>query len=461
MAFTNVDSLPLGELLQIVFSEGVRTQISEDYRDWEMVKQYRVGNTAARELRFMFLTSFGPAAVQYRTPGKRGRSFPKAQQSTIEEHTAKFKELQATIELEYNLYDRARKSPEKYAEPLALEIQSKSTAHRRRLAADWYGDGTGVMGTVASGGVADDLGAPNETVITLEDTYDKRGFIGWAEEGDLWIAKQNDGSARAPTETSGSDFYAWRVKDKDRENAKVTLEPVDENGDVVADVTASNLAATDVFYRIGQDTIPDLSAITSSTDYGTLTEVYAGLLSLAAADSRTIHGISMTGASKATHKSAGGNPLDAKYIQQVMDQVKVRVGKSVYNWKLMCMAPEAHAAFVDSRETDRRFHTVEDAKRGIRYFAYQHEEDDIRTYSSEFCQKGLIYIKPEQKSGKKVFEMYGSDLEPVKMSGMGEFHLKPDSTGGYVGDVQSFLQGILVPICKHPAAIGVVKNFTL
>jgi len=61
MSFSNIDTLNLGNLLQIVFSDGVRNQISVDFRDFEMVKRAKVGNSVARELRFMFQTALVPA----------------------------------------------------------------------------------------------------------------------------------------------------------------------------------------------------------------------------------------------------------------------------------------------------------------------------------------------------------------------------------------------------------------
>jgi len=85
MSFSNIDSLNLGQLLQIVFSDGVRNQISVDFRDFEMVKRAKVGNSVARELRFMFQTSLGAGAVQYHKPSVADRAFPAAQQVTIGE----------------------------------------------------------------------------------------------------------------------------------------------------------------------------------------------------------------------------------------------------------------------------------------------------------------------------------------------------------------------------------------
>jgi hypothetical protein len=146
-------------------------------------------------------------------------------------------------------------------------------------------------------------------------------------------------------------------------------------------------------------------------------------------------------------------------VQEAMDTVKVNVGQDQYRWAKMCMSPENHAKLINSRETDRRFNSVEDAKRGIRYFAYQHGNDSVEAYTSEFVSKKRIIGLPETKSGKKVMEYYGSDYKPIKLPGSGEFMLKPASGGGHVNTVVSYLHGILVYICKHPAAVWTIHNF--
>lgn len=453
MAFSNISNLNLGDFLQIAFSEGVRNQISDDYRDWEMVKQVRVGDPNGRELRFLFQSSYGPAAIQYRNPNFTAQ-FPTAQQLTSSEHSAVYKELDATIELEYNLWHRAQKSPAKYAEPLAVEIQSKTIAAKRRMAADLYGDGTGVVGKVSS--VADDT-ALDQVVVTLDTANTFSGHIGFFEFGDLLSAYESDGTAATAPTVTGT-FYAWKVVSKDRPNDKVTIKPVDASGVELA-LTASNLASTDYFYRVGQPSIPNRASI---ADYGSATEVVPGLESLASADGRTIHGILMSGANAASYKDGGNVQLDVTMIQDVMDQAKINVGQSAYSWKKMCMAPESQAAFIESRETDRRFVTIEDNKRGLRMFAYQHGNDTLECYTTEYCPKKRIYVLPEQRSGKgKVLEYHGTDFEAVKMGGMGEFHLKPSSSGGHERRIISYLESLGTLICKHPAAIARLDNFTL
>lgn len=454
MAFSNIDGLNYGKFLQIAFSAGIRNQISDDYRDWEQIKQVRVGAPDGRELRFTLQTAYGSAAVQYRNPNFTS-SFPTEQQATTSEHAAVYKELDATVMIEYNLWNRAQKSPAKYAEPLAFEIQSKTIACKRRMAADLYGDGTGVVGQVTS--VTDTTGAGGSTLVTLTATDTARGHIGFFEFGDLLVAKELDGSDRAPT-TVGT-FYAWRVKTKDRPNDRVVLEPVDASGSVL-NLTASNLVATDVFYRVGQPTFPDLTS--PIADYGSVTEVVPGLESLVAADGRVIHGITMSGATAGSVYDASATAFDVSQIQAALDQTKINVGQSSYRFKKMCMAPEAHAKLIESRETDRRFHTVEDAARGIKVFGYQHGNDFLESYTSEYCPKKRLYIMPENSNGKdKVLEYHGTDFEPVRMGGMGEFHLKPSSSGGHERRVVSYMESLGTLICKHPAAVTQIRNFAI
>jgi len=452
MAFSNISNLNLGDFLQIAFSAGVRNQISDDYRDWEQVKMFRVGDPNGRETRFLFQNSYGPAAVQYRNPNFTA-AFPTAQQITTAEHSAVFKELDVTIELEYNLWHRAQKSPAKYAEPLAMEIQSKTTAAKRRMAADFYSDGSGVTGKVSS--VADTTGAGGSVAVTLDTSF--FAHVGLFEYGDLLLAYEADGTAATAPTVTGT-FYAWRVKSKDRANDKVTLEAVDASGAVLA-LTASNLANTDYFYRVGQPTFPDR---TSVADWGSVTEVVPGLESLAASDGRVVHGITMSGQAASSTFDGGATQLDVTMIQAAMDQAKINVGQSSYAWKKMCMAPEAQASLIESRETDRRFQTVEDNKRGIKFFAYVHGNDVLETYTSEYCPKSRIYMIPEARSGQgKVLEYHGTDFEPVRMGGMGEFHLKPSSSGGHERRIVSYMESLGTLICKHPAAIARITNFTL
>lgn len=446
MAFSNIDAnaIPLGLILQIAFSDGIRNQISTDFRDFEMVKRAKVSGSLPRELRFMFQTSLGAAAIQYANPGEgSSRVFPTSQQVKIQENTAVMKELQATIELEYNLFDRARKSPERYGQPLEIEINSKMSAAKRRLAADLYGDGSGIVGTVASATTLSPLAVGGTTVVTLSSSDTAKGHIGFFEYYDLLIAKTLTGGASATAVTS-----IWQVVDKDRTANTVTLQLVSG--------TAAAPSAAEVFYRSGQPT--QNVNWTTETNYTSATEVMAGLESLTANDGRLVHGITMSGPTGGSRYNAGGNPLDVKHIQKLLDQVKLSVGQDRYRWKALHMAPESHASLIESRETDRRFQTIDDNKRGVKFFAYVHGNDTLECVTSEYVPQNRIYCLPETKAGEKVLEFHGSDFETVKGQDMSDFHLKVGASG-YTNAMVSYLLSTGVFICQHPKSIGVIHNF--
>lgn len=457
MAISNITDLALGNLLQTIFTNGVRVQISQDFRDFEMVKRMKSGSSVARDLKFMLQKSFGPAAIQPRSPGVTNRAFPSPQQSSIQEGTAIFKEIEATIELEYSMYDRARKSPEKYGEPLALEMAAKATAGKRYIAARLYDDGTGVVGTVASAALTSP--ASNQLVFSLSSANAARGSVGMFEYDDLLVLKSAAGGTSALDTNLGTEPAAWKVIAKNRRAGTVTLQGLDSNLSPVATISSISVQPTagDVFYRIGQATIPNLSSV---GDYGTASESLAGLESLTANDGRLLHGITMSGSTGGTHEDAGANPIDVKHLQQVMDQVKVAVGQDRYRWKMAVMSPETQAAFIESRETDRRFVSAADNKRGVKSFSYIHGNDELELYTSEFCSQKRIYVLPETKAGEKVIEFHGADWETIKDPMGNSFHLKPGSSGGYLSMVQSFLKSTGVFIATHSAAIGVVENFT-
>lgn len=460
MSFSNIDVPALGNLLQIKFSDGIRNQISKDFRDWEMVLKAKVSNSAARELRFMLLTAFGVDAINYASPGTIDSAFPSADRSSLQEYTAKFKELRATIEVQYDLFERAIMSPEKYGEPIKVEMDSKLSASKRRLAADFHADGTGVLGTVQ----AATAGVSTVTVV-LDSSDTARGHVGLFEYGQKVVAKAQDSTDGAAVATTGTLSH-FVVVQKNRDGQELTLQAVNTAGNNTALTTPP--AAGEVLYRKAQADVGDIPNLTGTvipglpdpiSDYGTATQVMAGLPSLVAADGRTIHGMKMEGAIASSELNAGGNPIDVRHIQRAMSQVKVKVGQDQYSWKMMVQAPETLDALIESRETDRRFMSMEDGARGTKKFIYQHQNDSLECYTSEYCQPKRIYILPESKAGQKVLEFHGSDFKTVKAPGGGDFHLKP-SASGFVATVVSYMQAIGVVICKHPASVAVIRNFS-
>jgi hypothetical protein len=462
LTYSNIDNLPLGKLVQTVFSKGVLYQGSEDTREWEQVLSMKASDPLARETKYLLQKYLGYAAAgQYRNPGTKNRTFPQSQQASYDEFTAKLREINTTLEIPYQVWDRAATAKSaKYLEPLAGEAQSKATAQKRIMCFDFYEDGSGVRGTGAS--IVETSIATGRVVVTLNVAEGKQGHTGGFQEGDIMVLKRSTGVARDCTLSGGSQPYGWKVVDRDWDLDKITFDLVDSNEDAVTNVTATNLTAGDVFYRIGQGTYANLASV---SDWGYATECIVGLETLGAADGRTVNGIAMSGPYKGSQYDAGADPLDALMFDKALARGKKRVGQGRYRYAKACMADEAHTQLIDSRETDRRFAQVTDNKRGTTYFAYQHRNDLVEAYTTEFIRKNRIWILPEGKSGAgadKVLQFHGDDFKAVKAPGQtSEFMLKPASGGGHTNDIVAYMRGMGQMVCKHPASLVSITNFTL
>jgi hypothetical protein len=329
---------------------------------------------------------------------------------------------------------------------------------KRRLAADLHGDGLGVIGQVGS--AAGTVVAGQGIRFQLDTADSARGHVGFFEFGDILILRDADGTTSAMAVDAVVPTY-WKVISRDRKNDRVVLLPLDGSFAALsfAAISTPN-AASSVFYRYAQVTIPDLTG--AIADYGSATEVIPGLEALVAADGRVVHGVTMSGATAGTQVDCGGSAIDVSFLEEGLSTVKVNVGQGVYSWSKLAMAPEARSALINAAETDRRFQAVQDAQRGFSKFIYQHEQDSVEMYSSEYCPKKRARALPKGKSAEgRVLELHMSDLSLVQVDG-NKLFLKPAASGGgFSRNVQQFLEGYGTLLCKHPAAVLTLKNFTV
>ncbi len=456
MTYSNISSLNLGSILQILFSKGVTTQISRDYSDYDNILfSMKKDNAIEREYRYYLLKALGPSAVLWQNPGTTNRAFPSGQQVSSQEVTAKMKEIQTTIELEQNLWDRAMQTPLKYAEPLQVEIQAKIDMSKRQLAKDLYNDGTGVLGAVSA---ITNSGALAKVTLKTGDT--DPGFVGWFEPGDLVEFYAADGSTEhVPSASDGTVTYA-AVDSIDRVNNYVYLTCY-SSGDVALTCNgAGSVVNTDFLYRKVQLTRPNRGSV---SDWGVATEAMAGLESLTATDGRTLFGVTMSGVTGGTRYSNAAAAIDTDAFEAILNNVKIKKGKGKYNWNQALMAFETQTSLINAREADRRFITVDDTTRGAKYWAYQHRDSTVKCLDSEFCPKNRIYFLPSPKVGEMgesgyAIEFRGTPFEAVKVGSQEQF-LKPASGGGYVGMVQQFMRAYGVLVAKDSPAVGVIHNF--
>ena len=187
----NINELDLGSFLQIIYSQGIYNQTSRDYSDFDMIKMHNVKVAPGRQYDFQLSTSLAPASTQRRNPGQANRPFPKGFKIAHEEYTAKFKEIQTTIEVDGNLLSRAAETPQKYAELWATQAELSLDGARRVMASEIYRDGTGVLGHVKVEAI------PSAGRITVELNNDrsvnKLSYAGWFESDDIILPMNRDG----------------------------------------------------------------------------------------------------------------------------------------------------------------------------------------------------------------------------------------------------------------------------
>ena len=445
----------LGAFLQIVYSDGVINQISEDFRDWEMVSKQKVTDEAARSVNFMVQKSLGVPAVVWSKQGSSG-AFPSASQTTNEELSAGFNQMYSTVELEYDVWQRALGSPHKFAEPLALEIQSKAIAQKRLMSAAFHLDGTGDLGTIYSNALSG-----TEAVFTFS-----AGGARYIEYGDKISIVNEDGTVVDVGGGSGTitDTY-FVVTDKDRENNTVTCafylaEVLTTWSDATYGI-AGPLTQGDRVYRFGSTTIDKSSTyFTAGTlEVNNMAEIMPGLPSLTATDGRLMHGMTMSGVTKGTKYSASAQAIDISHIQAGLDKLKTITGQGRFKYKQLLCAPETQAAFIESQETDRRLVNINDNKRGQRGFGYVHCNDTLELVTSEFNAAASIWAIPEASKNEGILELHGKDFVEVKAGSQGEF-LKSGSSG-YEPYIQKFMMAYMTLICKRPSAILEINNFTV
>jgi hypothetical protein len=463
MAVDQLENIDIHQFLKIYQMNGFTRNLSENSDMWSHFTKLKEMDPQARLLKYLLITELGYGAVQAMSADGSG-PFPKARRSKPVEAEARYKEWAWTVDVPRVLENKTGSELMQYAKPLATELDNKQVAFARLKCIELQGDGTGVQGVVAATPTIVDNGY---TDVPSSEVYDQikvviksdsdnagRSWIRWFQEGDLFKIHAEDGTALFAAGGSATDYY--KVVDVVESESAVIFDVFDEDDAPVNPTGANTLAAGAVIRRIGvsKSDISDLSGV----EYSKVSEVMVGLESLIAADGRLVHGLNRSGALKGTERDLGGVAIDSKHFQQILSRLKVNAGKGRYKYPSAFMSDLTYDALVEARETDRRFHSIEDSDRGVKGIGYVHGKDRVEFMPDEFVHGQRIWILPE---GKDALCYVGKDPQQVKPNGNDSFHLTLSSGGsGYGRDMQTFFEQTGVLLAKHPAACGVLKNFT-
>jgi hypothetical protein len=461
-ATSNVSNIDIAKFLKIYSTNGVYNNLSTASEMWKLWLKLKAAPAGGRELRYLLRSSYGPSAVQSLPAGSSG-AYPTGQRSGLQEGTAQYKDFGMTVNVPRNLLNKTGPELLQYADPLTEELDAKSIVAARIMSAQTQGDGSGAIGKVSSATAST---SADTVTIVLDATSAEAGRsnAAWFEQDDKVKFAAAAGTSHATINNTATPVSYWKVvsTDPDASNGAsptVVLAPYDSN-DALINISSATLGATDptagdYIYRFGT-TPNDISGAIS--EYNSISEVLCGLESLTANDGRVVNGITLTGMLGGTRHDAGGNVIDSSDFQKVLSKAKRRTGRGRYKYKQAFMFDTVYDALVESRETDRRFMSIDDNKRGVKMLGYQHSGDFVEFVPDEFVHPKRIWMLPESK---EVLEFYGRDFEVVEPNKGQKFHLaNASSGGGHQRQVQTYMEGMGVAICKHPAAVACITNFS-
>lgn len=453
MAQTPIRDMPLGLYLKIISRGAVYNTLNDESPMWEyFLRTLKTDVEAGGEERWNMRKSYGAAAFQF--TGQLGSTpYPAGQKSGMAEAKAYYKDASVSIEVPISVLRQAQKDIGRYGAPIAEEVEAKGIASARGMSATLTQDGSGIIGEVASLTISS-----GKVVVQLKTTDAARSHIGWFVEEDKIKAARNSSGEQAATTNGGTAVDYWLVTDINRADEQVTLEAYSAAG--VAIVTATNsstdITASDFLRRYGTSWV-NPAAISSSTDYGLLTEQWAGLETLGHDDGRLVNNITMSGALKGSRYNCNGDLFESQHIQEALSNTKTRVGQNRYKYDSAFMAPEAYDLLVDSRESDRRFNASTDNVRGTNSLKYAHRKDNLEFETDEFIKKSRCFIVP---NGDALF-FNGSDFDFVNPEDSSAWNKKVNSSGQYTKEVVAHMEACGLFGAKHSAAITTIHGFVL
>lgn len=459
-AFGGMTDLDLYKLTKIVSKGMVYPQLATQSAIWKKVLATTAGDAEGRQQNFEVLVGRGPASVQF---SDFNGNFPTPQRARVTEGTVNWKDFDAAISYDLSLQSKTGSELVSYALPYILEMEAKGIAIARILSAAACGDGSGVIGVVAS---VTANATTNLLTVVLSTTHANadRSHPGWFEEDDLVKFATTAGTAHSTINNNGTTVADWKVYSVDVDNATIVFQPLDSNGDAI-DITTATLGntdptAADCIYRKGI-AANDLTAI-STNDYNSISRVFAGLPSLSAADGRTVNGLTMSGVLAGTQRSAGGALLSPQDFQKALSLAKRRTsgktGDKDLTYSEALMHDIVYDMLAEQAEANRTWYNVQDPSTGVSKIGHRHNKTFVEFTQDEFFPFQRIYILPDQKGP---LSFIGHDMKQVKVGGTSEF-LQPSASGAnYQKTAMTFMSGSGALMAHHPAALIQINDFEI
>ena len=450
-AVNTVGSLDIGTFLKIVSTKGVYTNLPKASELWTYMQKIKSGNPEGREQRWNIVADRGQSAAQFVAAGDEG-SFPASHRSAPQEATAYFKEFAATINVPRHLLNKQGSELAAYADSFGYEVEAKMTSVARMLSRSLCGNGTGILGKVAS--VSN---SGTTSLVTLSVATADAGFshINWMEIGEKVFVMPPAGVTPRRVDTVNTAVAYFKVSSKNRDTNVVTLTAYDSSDAVITPDGGTEIVAGDYIRPFG-DYTSDLSSL--DKDYNLLSFAFAGLESLGADDGRTCHGLTMSGALGGSRLDASADTIDRSHFQSALSLVKERTSGHDYKYDKAFMFTTVYDALIDSWETDRVINSANDTTMGAKgALGFSHGRDFVEFAPDEFIPKTRIWMPPKGDA----LQYVGTGIDRVSVGGASEFMPTNSAGTAHQRAVNAYVEGSGYLRTTHPAALLCIENFSI
>ena len=433
MAFVGIAGVAssLGQIVHAQYADGITSVLGAN-PEMEFMDRFKesIEGQPGVDATFKILTKSGSNSVGPTMPSSRTmRSFQdvgfgegkyrlKMYQSTLEFGLRELKFLNQAFQSNKDLTQGAYVSATDYVDEILMD-QTINWNHK--IMADIFGDGSGVLATVASIDVTS-LAAAGKVVITINNAYSVRGATSLLRIGTSVIGVAPDGTVRTTLTGSPTTTYdSLEIDDIDVVAGTVTVLVTDATRALVTGATGINIGSGDYIYfgtvaTATQSIIPDLSG--SVTEWDLLTDHIIGLKGHTANDGRIVQGLPCSGRTAAQVQDWGNATLTPNLINAMFRRLGSRwSGYNVYKWNKVLLAAVSHEFIINNTMADRRITASNTAFYGATEI--QHWEGQsgatrpFEYIKSIFCPPGDIYILPEAAEGMKALTFAYEDPQDV------------------------------------------------
>ena len=449
--------------------------------EMENFKKYQVDLRALPpELRtYQIMTGEGSESIQPNEIGNR--ALPTGREVEFETASYRVKELDSALEFgnkELEALERAVKSGDvtsgaymsasSYVDKV---INAKKEVLKHKMLVDIFGDGTGVVATVAT--VSATAIASGIITVTFDRGTGVQGSTTWFRLKSSYIFATTAGALTTAATAVPADVPVdhYTVESIDTATDTVVFSLRDASNNKITTAATVTIADGDVVYSgdkrgvtSGFVQLPDLTAISlGTTEMETVSSHLLGLGSLVSADGRKIGGVLRSGIHASSVDTTGGLVTPAKLTGLLTKLNRRWQGMGNFNWKNFMLSHEMLDALITQSQSDRRL-IAGQAAYGATKFDYKEsisgQESAWSYIKSLFIPLDTVYLLPEP-GDVHALAFPHSEMEDVFAGSEGDGFLPKPVSGGYENAKLKYQKMYWSLFSECPAALGKLTGLTL